>query len=150
MNVSITKQGYTWERQPSIGYRRVTETEVKIRIGGVIQDSRVIEIAESLWLRLRELQATKNWEATRYMYSNGSTPKTLKIGLGRSIGSWYADNYLEVWREGNRRVCRFVYGGATVGKFYWSLTGEPVGKIPRKPSKKHPKQPKHPQVEDAQ
>ena len=115
----------------------VNPDNIKLDIGGVVKTMDRTSIEESLWLRLLGLQATKDWESTR----SGSQPKRLRINLSRELGSSYAHNHLVVWREGNRRLCEFVYGRVTIGKFTWSIEGFPVGKIPRKPSKKHPKPP---------
>lgn len=112
----------------------VDPDNIKLDIAGVVKAHRV-GINESLWLWLLGLQATKDWDSTR---KNGH-PKKLRINLGRAVGNDYGYNYLVVWREGNRRLCEFNYGSTTVGKFTWVVRGFPIGVIPRKPRKKHPK-----------
>lgn len=140
MNVIIT----AWPERYRLTGRKssipvVDPDDIKLDLRGVVKTMSRFRIDESLWLRLLGLQATKDWDSTRADNNKASMPKTVRINLGRSIGSSYANNYLIVWRDGNRRLCEFSYDHVTVGKFTWIVRGFPIGTIPRKPRKKHAK-----------
>lgn len=114
---------------------------VKIHIEGVVKAIGIIEIEESMWLRMCQFQGTKDWAATRRENKVDGTPKYLQIDINADgwLGVARGRGYLTLWREGNRQLCSFKIGVIEVGNFHWRIDGEPVGKIPRKPRKKHPK-----------
>ncbi len=142
MNVIITAWPETYRLfRGNLVTPVVDPDDIKVDLRGVVKTMSRFRIDESLWLRLLGLQATKDWDSTRGNNNGASSPKTLRINLGRAVGNSYGHNYLVVWRDGNRRLCEFTYEGVTVGKFTWVIKGFPIGKIPRKPRKKHPKPP---------